>query len=219
MQRRAGPTASSPSSGNPPIPTTIGGTRGGGHFPPRRNKKKKLNPVLLLICLAVVLLVVSVVYFPSQVLEVEREAEHVGQELASRARQAEHKVEELLLHQQPGGGSVQQQHQDPSARMLAQSSKWVDGEKKLKVKLKELEALQQKGEYLGAPVLTRWLGDDVPAWVSKDVNEEEWKKTVQRKYDEMRQEEEEWKAKMQQIINQREREMGITTTRWTIENH
>jgi hypothetical protein len=214
MQRRAaGHPSASPA--NPPIPTSIGGSRG-GHFP-IRTKKKKLNPVLMLILAAVLLLFVSVYFFPT---EVEQEAEYVGHELANRARQAEHKVEELLLHHQAeggGGGAAPAQGNDDgldaSARMLAQSSKWVDGEKALKKKLRVLSDLQQKGEYLGAQVLTRYLGDDFPAWVSKDVNEEEWRTNVKTKYAEMREEEEEWKIRMQQMIDQRERDIGITTAR------
>ena len=85
--------------------------------------------------------------------------------------------------------------------------------KKLKKKLKELEQLQQKGQYLGVPVLTRFLGDDFPAWVGEDVNEEEWKRNVEAEYVKMRKEEEEWKEQMQKIIDQRERDIGITTAR------
>ena len=218
MQRRAGggshPAAS---SANPPIPTTIGGNRG-GHFA-RRTKKKKFNPVLILMGAAVSLLCVSWYFFPTEVERVEREAEFVGHELAQKARQAEHQVEGWL-HNNKGSGSTgganggaasAAQGMDPSERMKAQSSKWVDGEKKLKIKLKELAELQKKGEYLGAPVLTRWLGDDFPAWVNKDVNEEKWRKDVEAKYAQMRVEEEEWKKQMQQIIDKRERDIGITT--------
>lgn len=208
MQRRAA-NPSSPS--DPPIPKTIGGGRG-GHFARRAKSQKKFNPVVALIMIAILLLFVSIYYFPAEVEMAEREAEYVGHELASRARQAEHKVEELLLHkeQQAAGG---ESLQDPTARMLAQDSTWVDGEKALKKKLKVLVDLQAKGEYLGAPVLTRYLGEDFPAWVSKDVNEEEWKKNVKKKYAEMRVEEEEWQKRMKKIIEQRERDIGITTAR------
>jgi hypothetical protein len=158
------------------------------------------------------LLFVSVYFFPT---EVEQEAEYVGHELANRARQAEHKVEELLLHHgdaapSQGGGELD----DPSARMLAQSSKWVDGEKALRKKLTVLAELQQKGEHLGAPVLTRYLGDDFPAWVdTNNMNEEEWREKVHAEYAKMRVEEDEWKERMEKIIQQREGDIGITTAR------
>jgi hypothetical protein len=212
MQRRA---ASNPSSSpsSLPIPTSIGGSRA-GHFP-IRTKKKKLNPVLILISCAMLLLFVSVYFFPT---EVEQEAEYVGHELANRARQAEHKVEELLLHHGPAAAAAapqgEEQLDDASARMLAQSSKWVDGEKALRKKLTVLSELQQKGEHLGAPVLTRYLGDDFPVWIDKkNVNEDEWRAKVHAEYAKMREEEEDWQKRMQKIIQQRERDIGVTTAR------
>jgi hypothetical protein len=98
--------------------------------------------------------------------------------------------------------------------MLAQSSQWVDGEKALKKQLTVLVERQQKEQKdLGVPVLTRYLGEDFPAWVGKDMDEAAWRKQVQDKYAEMRQEEEEWKKRMQAIIEQREQDLGITTAR------
>lgn len=85
--------------------------------------------------------------------------------------------------------------QKPNAateRMLQQSSKWVDGEKKLKSKLKELAVLQSQGKELGVPVATRWLGDDIPAWAGEGVDVEQWRKKVDARYAEMRKEEENW---------------------------
>jgi hypothetical protein len=98
-----------------------------------------------------------------------------------------------------------------TARMEAQSSKWVDGEKALKKKLQVLYDMQQKGENLGVPVLTRFLGEDFPAWVEPGMDAEEWKSKVDAKYVEMRAEEEVWKKEMQKLIEQRERDIGITT--------
>ena len=64
---------------------------------------------------------------------------------------------------------------------------------------------------MGAPVLTRWLGDDFPAWVGEGMKEEEWRADVDAKYTEMRKDEEAWQKRMQALIDQRERDMGITT--------
>lgn len=77
-------------------------------------------------------------------------------------------------------------------RMINDDSKWVDGEKKLKKELKKLVALQQEGKDVGVPVLTRWLGDDIPAWAGEGVDVDEWNAKVKARYDEMRKEEERW---------------------------
>mmetsp|Transcript_29339 Transcript_29339/g.79431 ORF Transcript_29339/g.79431 Transcript_29339/m.79431 type:complete len:296 (-) Transcript_29339:1194-2081(-) len=101
-----------------------------------------------------------------------------------------------------------------SARMAAQSSRWVDGEKALKKKLQVLYDHQMNGKYLGVPVLTRYLGEDIPAFVGtpdSPMKEDEWKKLVEAKYEEMRLEEEEWKKEMAKLVETRERNIGITT--------
>jgi len=135
--------------------------------------------------------------FPARVLQVEQEAEY----LAQKAIQAEQQVVDNLRHQQlPPRTS-----EEATAAMLAQSSTWVDGEKKLKQKLKVLSEMQQKeGKLLGVPVLTRYLGEDVPAWVTPDMDEAAWKTTVEQKYADMRKEEEEWQQRMQALMDQRD---------------
>lgn len=79
-----------------------------------------------------------------------------------------------------------------SQHMRQQSSQWVDGEKKLKQKLKELAALQAQGKELGVPVATRWLGDDIPAWAGMGVDVDDWRKKVETRYTEMREQEMQW---------------------------
>ena len=90
---------------------------------------------------------------------------------------------------------------DADLRMQQQSSKWVDGEKKLKKALQVLVDRQAHGLDLGVPVLTRYLGENIPAFYSKDdtslnlgINTvEEWNARIEEKYTEMRIEEERWR--------------------------
>ncbi|GAX21250.1 hypothetical protein FisN_1Lh079 [Fistulifera solaris] len=97
---------------------------------------------------------------------------------------------------------------DPNERMKQQSSfssySWVEGEKKLKQKLKVLYDRQQQGLDLGVPVLTRYLGEDIPAWPERG-KEDDWQKQVDAKYEQMRREEEEWKARITALLKSEKR--------------
>lgn len=83
-------------------------------------------------------------------------------------------------------------------------SKWVDGEKKLKQKLEILVERQRQGNDIGVPVLTRWLGDDIPAWPTEDSDNpmpiKEWNEKVRLRYEQMRAEEMEWRSQMTQFL-------------------
>lgn len=122
-------------------------------------------------------------------------------------------MEERLQASHAATARMEAQSSSSSSSSSSNGRSWVEGEKKLKQKLQVLYDRQQQGLDLGVPVLTRWLGDDFPAYVTPDmdINVEEWKKQVEEKYAEMRNEEEEWQAKMNKIIQQRERDIGITT--------
>jgi hypothetical protein len=212
----------------------VGGQHGSGSF---------VCKALIIILVAATALLVSLrILFPSQVLEVEKEAEVAGHNLAQKALDMEQGVQDWWgnhRQQQPqpptsedgenGNGDVAATRDEQqrgggrptgadrsvpnaaTARMEAQSSRWVDGEKALKKQLQVLYDMQQRGENLGVPVLTRFLGDDFPAWVEPGMDEAEWKRRVDAKYAEMRAEEELWKKEMQKLIEQRERDIGITT--------
>ena len=239
MQRRAIPSRSTGGGSS-------GGPSGGGALSTAASlsrsatnkRRKKHSPIIILPLSLILIMVIMWIFFPAKVMEVEKEAEVVTHDLAEKAIQAEHDVEDWWRgQQQPGGGDGQQQdiqQQDAhnsdseeqilqdklaasraaSARMESQGSQWVDGEKKLKQKLQELYDQQQQGKHLGVPVLTRWLGDDIPVYVTPDmdVDVEQWKKQVQDKYAEMRREEEEWQKEMSKLIEKRERDIGITTS-------
>ena len=129
-------------------------------------------------------------------METEHEEEHEEEHDAAAAAAA--------LAATATGGNVpnKQTSQDATARMMAQSSKWMDGEKALRKKLQVLMDQQQHhNENLGVPILTRYLGEDFPAFVTKDMNEQEWKQKVDEKYKQMRKEEEEWQIQMQQLMD------------------
>ena len=234
MQRRAaGHPSSSSSSPHQQRPTSS--NKAATARLSRRQKGsssvfKKFQPFLLLLSFFAVASLVSWSLFPSQVLEVEHEAEEVGHRLAEKAINAEHEVEDWWNRNHggsggsansAGGGSGGQNYQrrtseEATARMLAQSSKWVDGEKALKKKLSILEEEQKNNKNLGVPILTRWLGDDFPAWVTPDMDEKEWRSKVDEKYAEMRKEEEEWIKQMQKIVDANEHNLNnvdVSTTR------
>jgi len=66
-------------------------------------------------------------------------------------------------------------------KMLRQSSEFVDGEKKLKKELGKLKSLQEQGKELGVNFKTRWEGENVKHWESKDDTKEEEPKVEQPK--------------------------------------
>jgi sugar diacid utilization regulator len=177
--------------------------------------KKGVNPVLFILLLVASILGITWCFFPSQMRSFEGEVEQEAKEMAKNAVFAEHQFEDWFLRQ------PQQQHNaapyDKSAsdaatsRMMSQKSTWVDGEKALRKQLAKLVEQQEKGENLGVPILTRYLGEDFPAWVTKDMDEKEWRSKVDAEYKRMRHEEQEWQTEMQKIIDQRERDIGLTT--------
>jgi hypothetical protein len=131
--------------------------------------------------------------FPEKVAEVEQEAEREV-----------NMVEDWWAGTPPRGPPIPE-HEHPAfrdskeaatQRMMQQESKWVDGEKKLKVKLKVLAERQKEGKDIGVPVLTRYLGEDIPAWPQEGMSKEEWQKKVDLKYAEMAEEEVVWKARV-----------------------
>jgi hypothetical protein len=91
---------------------------------------------------------------------------------------------------------------EATRRMYAQESKWVDGEKALKKQLRKLADLQAQGKELGVPALTRYLGEDFPAWAGTGVDRAEWESRRDKKYAEMREAEGEWNRKIRELIDQ-----------------
>ena len=144
-------------------------------------------------------------FFPEEVALVEHE---MAQDIYNAEQFAEHVVMDfwgdsshplrpIPEHEHPDFAETSEQ---ATKRMMEQDSKWVDGEKKLKVKLKVLAQRQAEGKDIGVPVLTRYLGEDIPAWPSEGMDEKTWRAKVDAKYAEMRKEEEKWKAKMHDLL-------------------
>eukprot|EP00977_Amphora_coffeiformis_P015707 scaffold4676_cov164-Amphora_coffeaeformis.AAC.4 len=88
-------------------------------------------------------------------------------------------------------------------RSAVTGATWVEGEQKLKRALKQLAARQAQGLDIGVPVLTRWVGDDVPAWPSAEIMPQEvWAQKVEERYAAMREEETTWRARMSEYLKQ-----------------
>lgn len=124
-------------------------------------------------------------------------------------------IPEHLPEKDPTAEKIPEKDIDNGA--AKQSMRWVDGEMALKRKLQVLYDMQKKGDNLGVPVLTRYLGEDFPAFVGtpdSTMKKEEFEKLVEAKYEEMRKEEEEFQKKMTLQIEKdtkERRNMGITT--------
>lgn len=166
--------------------------------PPSR--RSGVSPLVLLVVAAI--LTVATYMFP----EAEQEA---VQEAYAAEQKLEHNVMDWWSQQRKPPVADAEENDDAeirraaNERMLKQESKWVDGEKKLKEKLKVLAERQRQGQDLGVPVATRYLGEDIPAWPGEDV--ETWNAQVKQKYEEMRREEENWKEMVAAIIQSENR--------------
>ena len=151
------------------------------------------NTSLLLI--ASILTIITWITTPSSasMTAIEKEAKYVEHEVENWLNQHEHKQQE----------QKQSRKDETTYEIPETNTKWVDGEKKLKIELKKLMALQEEGKELGVPVLTRWLGDDIPAYAGTGVDVDEWNKKVKAEYTRMEQEEVIWKQQMMEYINNR----------------
>jgi len=159
-----------------------------------------------LFLIAVALTTVTYTCFPESR---DDPVEVVERDIAMKAYEAEQGLQKWLSSEQDAGTGrfVDDSSNEATLRMLQHESKWVDGEKKLKSKLKELAERQRQGRDLGAPVLTRWI-PDVPAWVSEGVDKDEWEKKVKQAYEDMRRAENEWEKKVAAIFEQQEKDRG-----------
>jgi len=163
----------------------------------RRETSRGLNAGVLVLVAVIITLVTYL--FPSEVKNVEQEAEHVAKE----AYKAEQEFMDWWTKgQKPPVPEAEHAdfQEDGTARMIKQDSKWVDGEKKLKQKLKVLAERQAQGKDLGVPVLTRYLGEDIPAWPDETMDETTWRKKVDIKYAMMREEEKQWRKKVSEFM-------------------
>ena len=155
-----------------------------------------------ILSLAAVIFLVSLL-FPNQVQEAEDLAVQAEQEVVDWWQTHGHLQQKPPVPMEDNTRASSSRTKQANERLANRPSPWVEGEKKLKQKLKELVKLQAEGKFLGVPVLTRYLGEDIPAWPGDGVNVDEWKKQVDAKYEEMRKEEDEWRKKMAALIPDR----------------
>lgn len=192
MQRRVNPQAATSTAAA--VPRSKSSTERGRLSTPAASRRSV--PLLFLI-VAVLALTLLTLVLPKQ------NQHHHGNASDETNGSPNQKTRQAADQQQQG--SLLLKNKDgtlnaASERMLQQDSSWVDGEKKLKEKLKVLLARQQDGHDLGVPVATRWVGDDIPVYFdAAEKNSDtvdDWNRRIQQRYDAMRIEEDEWKSKV-----------------------
>ena len=164
-----------------------------GTAAPGRNQRSKAVDTGIVVLLALAFLLTLATYMLPDIRKAEEEELH-----------------KIMMggHQQPPLIKTSEEealNSQPLIKVDEMSTKWVDGEKKLKKRLEILSQRQASGQDIGVPVLTRWLGDDIPAWPTDPDNhmdEAEWKKIVAERYEEMRKEEMEWRSQMTHFLDQ-----------------
>ena len=184
------------------------GTSNNGVSHYRRSDGGILRIWVLLLIILVLTLIISLFPEPRQIMyNTEQQMEKV---IYETEQELERDVMEYWLSSKrfytgdtTGSSVTSNTHTmyESDVRMQQQSSKWVDDEKKLKQALQVLVDRQTRGLDLGVPVLTRYLGEHIPAFYSKDdpslnlgiASVEEWNRLIQEKYTEMRNEENRWR--------------------------
>jgi hypothetical protein len=161
--------------------------------------------------LIIIILAIAISIFPEQRQMMYNTEQRIEHAIYETEQQIEHDVLEWLSSKQQQYGD-EYKPSDADIRMQQQSSNWVDGEKKLKIALKVLVDRQEKGIDLGVPVLTRWLGDDIPVFYSKDdaslnmgLTLEEWNQQIENRYEQMRKDEDHWR---QMVIRTLDKQRG-----------
>jgi hypothetical protein len=212
MQRRKVETSHAPA----PV-SAAGITRRG------RSKRSSTNHQLALLLITICILLGTIsILSPSTVERAEQQAASTTKELVHDVyvaeQQMEHSVDQWLHPQQQPPPEILHENvaekqasiQDASEAMKRQPSSWVDGEKKLKQKLKELVKRQAQGKDLGVPILTRWLGEDMPVWLEQGQDEAAWNKKRQERYDEMKREEEAWRKEVRKYLQEQDDKLMAT---------
>jgi hypothetical protein len=162
----------------------------------RTGASKKSLDIVVAVFLALALLLTLAAYcLPTQ----EKQA------VAHLERAAEEEIAHLWHEFHDAHGAVppipQEQHEQLSSDQSSESTySWVAGEQKLKQALKVLADRQARGLDLGVPVLTRWLGEDLPAWPDGTISREDWQLEVDTRYAKMQQEETQWRKRMGELL-------------------
>jgi NADH dehydrogenase/NADH:ubiquinone oxidoreductase subunit G len=167
--------------------------------PPSRKGRGISGIFVIVVLIAALIMIGAATFLSPQVQDAEINTARKTKDLVHDVIKIEQEMEKQvgdLFHQKVEEPLVKKNVAEATAAMEQQPSSWVNGEKKLKEKLKILHAKQRKGEELGVPVLTRYLGEDIPAWAGEGVNAEEWRKQVDAKYKEMAEQEKQWRNTM-----------------------
>lgn len=171
--------------------------RVGRHSSTSASRRSAISRPWVVLVIVAVLVAVSTNIFP-EVQQAEHDAIQGAQKLEQGVMDWWSSTGQQQKPPLPGGTgndsrNAAELRKAATERMLKQESTWVDGEKKLKAKLKLLVSRQQEGKDLGVPVATRWVGDDIPAWAGEGVDVDEWNAKIKVRYDEMRTEEDRWR--------------------------
>lgn len=192
----------------------IGNKPIGRRAPSWRKSRGNSILVVIVVLMAALVMIGTASFLSPQVQDAEMATAQKTKDLVQNAYKIEQEMEkqvgDFLHHKQepPVVATKQKSTAEATAAMEKQPSSWVDGEKKLKEKLKVLYEKQKKGKELGVPVLTRYLGEDIPAWAGESVDEVEWRKQVDAKYKEMAKQEKQWRETMKALD---ERSKGETS--------
>jgi hypothetical protein len=198
-------TTSSTIAPPPPLPRNVIGTTGRSkiHSTTATTNASQSTTIGSILCsspfllfMAILLTAITYLKTPYDIVTLENEAIHAEEEVVHWLNG------EPIPKEYNNDSSNQRSNSQPSQSIMTSSSNWVDGEKKLKIELKKLVELQKQGKELGVPVLTRWLGDDIPAWAGTGVDVDEWNSKVEAAYETMRREEEQWKEKIWKIMEE-----------------
>jgi len=174
----------------------------------KQQRSRTVDVSIVILLLLAFLLTMATYLFPVQLQKVEQEA---AQEMDQLLHQ-QHFGQQMPIKGMPHGSMDSSESAGGIPKLSDMDSRWVDGEKKLKQALEVLVDRQRQGQDIGVPVLTRWLGDDIPVWPTQKADDpmpqDEWNQKVEAAYVKMREEEMEWRSQMTLFLEQDASQQG-----------